>query len=107
MADLDHPHIVSVFGTGCERGVQYYAMQLIEGQTLADVIASRRLSTASSTEPGDEAEKETAPLAKLSTARTGGEAEWFFVPVQAGTFALTCTIPGHADAGMVGEMTVK
>lgn len=42
-AQLDHPHIVSVFGTGCERGVHYYAMQLIEGQTLGgrDHVAPR------------------------------------------------------------------
>ena len=36
-----------------------------------------------------------------------GEAEWFFVPVQAGTFRLECTIRGHAEAGMVGEVTVR
>ncbi len=37
----------------------------------------------------------------------GGEAEWFFVPVQAGTFFLECTIKGHAEAGMVGTITVN
>jgi eukaryotic-like serine/threonine-protein kinase len=37
-AMLDHPHIVSVYSIGEERGVHYYAMQLIHGQTLADVI---------------------------------------------------------------------
>ncbi|MCA9262498.1 MAG: serine/threonine protein kinase, partial [Planctomycetales bacterium] len=40
-ATLDHPHIVSVYGVGQERGVYYYAMQLIEGQSLAQVIAQR------------------------------------------------------------------
>lgn len=39
--------------------------------------------------------------------KPGGEAEWFFVPVQAGTFPLRCTIPGHAEAGMVGTITVQ
>ncbi|MFQ5775636.1 MAG: plastocyanin/azurin family copper-binding protein [Kiloniellaceae bacterium] len=39
--------------------------------------------------------------------KPGGSAEWFFVPVQAGTFNLKCTIPGHAEAGMVGKITVK
>src|SRR5262249_33388000 len=34
-ACLHHPHIVPVHGVGCDRGVQYYAMQLIEGQSLA------------------------------------------------------------------------
>ncbi len=38
-AALDHPNIVSVYSVGEERGVHYYAMQLIRGQSLADVIA--------------------------------------------------------------------
>jgi serine/threonine protein kinase len=37
-ATLHHPNIVPVFSVGCERGVHYYAMQYIEGQTLAAVI---------------------------------------------------------------------
>jgi tetratricopeptide (TPR) repeat protein len=37
-AHLHHPHIVPVFAVGCERGVHYYAMQLVEGQSLAAVI---------------------------------------------------------------------
>ncbi len=41
-AQLHHPHIVPVFGVGCERGVHFYAMQLIEGQNLADVIGQLR-----------------------------------------------------------------
>ena len=32
-----------VYAVGCERGVHYYAMQLIEGQNLADLIADLRL----------------------------------------------------------------
>ena len=38
MASLDHPHIVSVHGFGVDRCVHYYAMRLIEGQSLADVL---------------------------------------------------------------------
>ena len=37
-AALDHPHIVSIYSVGEERGVHFYAMQLIRGQTLADMI---------------------------------------------------------------------
>jgi hypothetical protein len=40
-ASLRHEHIVHVYGVGCERGVHYYAMEYIEGQTLADVIRGR------------------------------------------------------------------
>jgi serine/threonine protein kinase len=32
---LDHPHIVHVYAVGCERAVHFYAMQFIDGQTLA------------------------------------------------------------------------
>jgi serine/threonine protein kinase len=41
-ASLDHPHIVPVHGVGCERGVHYYAMKFIDGQTLAAMIAGLR-----------------------------------------------------------------
>jgi serine/threonine protein kinase len=44
-AHLHHTNIVPVFGVGCERGVHYYAMQYIEGQTLAGVIAELRQQT--------------------------------------------------------------
>ncbi|MDA8743893.1 serine/threonine-protein kinase [Rubripirellula amarantea] len=37
-ASLHHAHIVPVYAVGCERGVHYYSMQLIDGQTLEQVI---------------------------------------------------------------------
>jgi hypothetical protein len=39
---LHHQNIVPVHGVGCERGVHYYAMQYVEGQSLDHVIASMR-----------------------------------------------------------------
>ena len=40
---LHHPQIVPVYGVGYDRGVHFYAMQLINGPTLADVIRQLRL----------------------------------------------------------------
>jgi serine/threonine protein kinase/tetratricopeptide (TPR) repeat protein len=61
-ACLHHPHIVPVHGVGCERGVHYYAMQLIEGQSLAAMIGElRRLD---GLDPGD------APAADLAAIAT-------------------------------------
>lgn len=39
---LHHTHIVPIHAVGCERGVHFYAMQLIEGQSLAVVIRQLR-----------------------------------------------------------------
>lgn len=39
---LHHPNIVPVYAVGCERGVHFYAMQLIEGQSLAALIGQLR-----------------------------------------------------------------
>jgi serine/threonine protein kinase len=41
-AQLHHTNIVPVFSIGCERGVHYYAMQFIEGRTLAALIEEQR-----------------------------------------------------------------
>jgi len=50
-AQLHHTNIVPVYAVGCERGVHYYAMQLIEGQNLADLIVAMRPSEPT-TSPG-------------------------------------------------------
>jgi tetratricopeptide (TPR) repeat protein len=79
-ASLDHPHIVHVHAVGCERAVHFYAMQFIEGQTLAALIADLRQAggqpvhtEAPSTTPhvaGQPAPwAETAPRAADSTDR--------------------------------------
>jgi serine/threonine protein kinase len=41
-AQLHHQHIVPVYAVGSERGVHFYAMQYIEGQSLAEVIQGLR-----------------------------------------------------------------
>jgi serine/threonine protein kinase len=44
---LHHTNIVPVFAVGCERGVYYYAMQFIEGRTVAAYVQeTRRLAGA-------------------------------------------------------------
>jgi WD40 repeat protein/serine/threonine protein kinase len=41
-AHLHHGNIVPVYYVGCERGVHFFAMQFIEGQTLAALVRERR-----------------------------------------------------------------
>jgi tetratricopeptide (TPR) repeat protein len=82
-ASLDHPHIVHVHAVGCERAVHFYAMQFIEGQTLAAMVAELRraggqpvtLEAQPTTPHVPEApapaapEEDTAPQAAASTER--------------------------------------
>lgn len=55
-ASLKHPHIVQVHAVGCERGMHYYAMELIHGQTLAAVILELRRSSGLTAGDGRSAE---------------------------------------------------
>src|SRR5262245_13449141 len=41
-ASLHHEHIVPVHAVGCERGVHYYAVQVVDGRSLAQVLAARK-----------------------------------------------------------------
>src|SRR5262249_49703464 len=41
-ACLHHEHIVPVYFVGQERGVHFYAMQFVEGQSLAGLLATQR-----------------------------------------------------------------
>jgi tetratricopeptide (TPR) repeat protein len=45
---LHHTNIVPVYAVGQERGVHYYAMQFIDGRTLAQVIAAARVGPSDS-----------------------------------------------------------
>jgi serine/threonine protein kinase len=77
-ASLHHAHIIPVYAVGCERGVHFYAMQFIEGCTVAQLIKAlqpegdRLAADAAATQdyrPGGDAP--TPPLAVLSTQRSG------------------------------------
>src|SRR5262249_34904838 len=83
-ASLEHPHIVPVYGVGSERGVHYYAMKFIDGESLAILLDSQRQTSESQTTnkprpqgsgephllPDDRGSHTTAPHAAFSTLQT-------------------------------------
>jgi len=79
-ASLRHTNIVPVFGVGCDGGTHYYAMQYIEGQTLAEIIGNSRGGNASgwagsTSEPSDRptaASSATPPRTEPSAAASPG-----------------------------------
>ena len=41
-AQLNHPHIVPIYAAGCDQGVHFYAMQYVDGHSLAEVLVEHR-----------------------------------------------------------------
>lgn len=67
-AQLHHPHIVPVFAVGSQRGVHYYAMQLIDGRSLDDIILSLRGADGAKALAADNAKP---AIAKYSVSEPG------------------------------------
>ncbi len=79
-AHVQHEKIVPVHAVGCERGVHYYAMQFIEGQSLAALIADlRRLRDEQSARPFGASGEQNDRVAvgdlpaSLAESSTGGD----------------------------------
>ncbi|MCA9147911.1 MAG: protein kinase [Planctomycetales bacterium] len=104
-ATLDHPNIVTVHSVGEERGIHYFAMQLIRGQSLAEVILELRrirgeapqhavaLTENSNSVDGDSSHaemQETRGFAELSTV----------VPTEVGT-------PFYRRVAQLGEQAAN
>jgi eukaryotic-like serine/threonine-protein kinase len=68
-ASLEHPHIVPVYGVGCERGVHFYAMKFIDGQSLAALIAEQRQASEPRTEGSGVSRSPPQPLTPLRSVR--------------------------------------
>ncbi len=79
-AALHHTNIVPVYAVGSDRGIHYYAMQLIDGSTLGDLIEDMRKSDSfngvlQGTTSTQEAERETLPIRLNNTLRSGTTAD--------------------------------
>src|SRR2546423_14390333 len=68
-AHLQHPNIVPVYAVSCDRGVHSYAMQFIEGQTLAEVIAELRRLTNPGEDKVDDPNCESQIASRKSSSR--------------------------------------
>ena len=96
---LKHPRIVSVFYVGCERGVHFYAMELVEGRSLADVLD--QTGQAQTQRKSDvDAAADTDPVAALSTQRHADRREYYRRTAQLGVQAAEALHYAH-QAGVI------
>jgi tetratricopeptide (TPR) repeat protein len=103
-ASLEHPHIVPVYGVGCERGVHYYAMKFIDGQSLAELLAATHQlseprpsgSGCVSPLPDGRGSDSTSPLAAFSTQHAPRDAAAFRQIAEWGIQAAEALEHGHS-----------
>ena len=85
-AILEHPNIVSVYSVGAERGVHYYAMRLVQGHSLAEVLSEltktnerQDVSDTSRDEVDSLAtsQTDTTPIAAITTEYTANRSHFF------------------------------
>ena len=87
-ACLHHTNIVPVHTIGCERGVPFYAMQFIEGRSLAQLIAElRRLEGLDAAEPPAERLVDISTSALAASLVSGGLVRGTGRPLAGGTTA--------------------
>lgn len=97
-AQAQHPNIVPVFGVGEAEGVHYYAMQLIEGESLACYI--RR---------GSQAPHQPAPSTLLNNTQTawGPATQPFLIPPSSGDTGGAWKFPPEASGILKTESHVE
>jgi serine/threonine protein kinase len=95
-AQLHHTNIVPVHYVGCERGVHFYAMQYIEGHSLADVIAElRRASEPRPSEPRPSGRGEPAELTTPQAPLPNGQSSDSTKPIAAISTSHSAKDPGY------------
>jgi serine/threonine protein kinase len=91
-ASLEHPHIVNVIFVGCERGVHFFAMRYIDGESLAQVIDECHQIGSPS--------HGTAPIAAISTEYSSDRRSFYRTIARLGIEAARAIEHAH-QVGMV------
>jgi serine/threonine protein kinase len=101
-AGLHHSNIVPVYFVGCERGVHFYAMQFIDGQTLAELIRQLREAVAPGVGEGSE-----VATALYVPATTAGEVKGTACTQPAALLSTTTWARGREYFRAVAELGVQ
>jgi serine/threonine protein kinase/Flp pilus assembly protein TadD len=103
-AQLHHPHIVPIFSVGCDQGIHYYAMQFVEGRSLAAILQELRSSNEAPVQAGSPAPavpEQTDESASLPLRLQGGPDTASIPSTELGqgsqSLALTAFGPIHRD----------
>lgn len=98
-ATLHHPNIVPVYAIGSDRGVQFYAMQLITGRSVAELLAELRQQQAGLATRNTEKQNlsETAKFSATSARDSTDSPDFFRRVAELGVQAAEALEYSHAQ----------
>jgi serine/threonine protein kinase/WD40 repeat protein len=111
-ASLNHPNIVAIYSVGCDRGVHFHAMQLVDGVSLDRIIVELQARTNDRTSADDEPLSESSPsqtptesdqthsASNLSTLHTRDRAQFYRIVANLGAQAADALQHAH-ELGIV------
>ena len=99
-AMLKHPSIVGVLAVGYERGIHFYAMELIEGCSVADVIRQLRSPDRIHPANSEKFDCDTLPATSISTEHSRNRPAFFRSVARLGAQAATALQVAH-EAGII------
>lgn len=91
--EAGHPYILKMKSPSTNGAKHYF-----HAPEFLKAIATRKAQTADA--------EYKAPYFDDFELLIGGTLDLYFVPVNAGTYRLVCTVPGHEEAGMAGSYTI-
>lgn len=104
-AGLHHTNIVPIFGIGEDHGLQYYAMQLIEGVTLQEVIECLRSYAVSKSTDSPRGQSRAFEAAWRLMQSKGEESSLHFDPDASNSFASNSFSTHVSDATLAQGTT--
>jgi serine/threonine protein kinase len=90
-AQLHHTNIVPVYYVGCDKGVHFYAMQFIDGQSVAEIIAELRPGARSGASDQGDAAGADAPSGRMLPSVSSDTA------TEIGKAGILSTVSSHCD----------
>jgi uncharacterized cupredoxin-like copper-binding protein len=83
-----------------------YKLLLSNSSPQKHYFTAREFANNSWTQKVDAGNVEIKGAVQELELRPSSDAAWVLVPMKPGNYQLRCTIPGHAEAGMTGTITV-
>ena len=84
-----------------------YTIKLDNPSPTKHYFTSKDFADASWTQKVEAAKVEVKGAIHELELKPSAEAEWVLVPMKPGKYELHCSITGHAEAGMIGEIIVS